>query len=55
MGLVSVLAETGMSRRLLHLAASGDDSAADRAAGLDAAAGVLADASLVGFSRGRRR
>ena len=51
MGLVSVLAETGISRRLLHLAADSDDSAADQVAGLDAAAGVLADASLVGFSR----
>ena len=51
MGLVSVLAETGISRRLLHLAASSEDSAADQVAGLDAAAGVLADASLVGFSR----
>jgi len=51
MGLVSVLAETGISRRLLHLAATSDDSAADQAAEIDAAAGVLADASLVGFSR----
>ena len=45
MGLVAVLAETGISRRLVHLAAAGDD-----VSGMDAAAGVLADASLVGFS-----
>jgi hypothetical protein len=45
MGLVAVLAETGISRRLVDLAASGDD-----VSGMDAAAGVLADASLVGFS-----
>jgi tetratricopeptide (TPR) repeat protein len=46
MGLLSVLAETGVSRRLLH-AAAGEGEAAD----MDAAAGRLADASLVGFSR----
>jgi len=50
MGLISVLAETGISRRLLHLAAGSDEPAADQVAGLDAAAGVLADASLAGFS-----
>lgn len=44
MGLVAVLAEAGISRRLLHLAAEGD------VPGMDAAAGVLAEASLVGFS-----
>ena len=49
MGLVSVLAETGISRPLLHLAAS-DNASGDGAAELDAAAGVLADASLVEFS-----
>jgi len=51
MGLVAVLAETGVSRRVLHLAAStgvldGERGAAD----VDAAAGVLADASLLGFT-----
>jgi len=45
MGLMAVLAETGISRRLLHLTADGDDVSA-----MDAAAGVLADASLAGFS-----
>jgi tetratricopeptide (TPR) repeat protein len=51
MGLVSVLAETGVSRRLLHLAASGVHSGEDEdLARVDAAVGVLADASLVGFS-----
>ena len=47
MGLISVLAETGISRRLLH-ATTGD--APCGAAGIDAVAGRLADASLVGFS-----
>ena len=52
MGVVAVLAETGISRRLLHLAAScgalgeGPVTAGDA----DAAAGQLADASLLGFT-----
>ncbi len=48
MGLLSVLAETGVSRRLLH--AAGEVPGADGAAEMDAVAGRLADASLVGFS-----
>ncbi|HEU5416831.1 MAG TPA: FxSxx-COOH system tetratricopeptide repeat protein [Streptosporangiaceae bacterium] len=50
MGLVSVLAETGISRRLLHLSAAGEEDTASREAELDAAAGLLADLSLTGFS-----
>jgi tetratricopeptide (TPR) repeat protein len=50
MGLVSVLAETGVSRRLLHLAVSGGASGDADAVAMDATVGVLADASLVGFS-----
>ena len=51
MGLVAVLAETGVPRWVLHLAAGtgaldGDIGAAE----VDAAAGVLADASLLGFT-----
>jgi hypothetical protein len=49
MGLVSVLAETGVPRRVLHLAAE-TGVLGGGAAGADAAAGELADASLVGFS-----
>ena len=52
MGLVSVLAETGVPRRMLHLATStgalGDGGV--EAAEVDAAVGDLADASLVGFT-----
>jgi tetratricopeptide (TPR) repeat protein len=51
MSLVAVLAETGVSRRVLHLAgAGGEGDAGDQAAAMDAAAGLLADASLAGFS-----
>ena len=52
MGLVSVLAETGVSRRLLHLAAGAGVLGDDRvgAAEVDAGVGDLADASLVGFT-----
>jgi tetratricopeptide (TPR) repeat protein len=52
MNLVSVLAETGVPRRLLHLAASkgmlGDGRIG--AAVMDASLGTLADASLLGFT-----
>ena len=52
MGLVAVLAESGVPRRLLHLAAStgalGDDRVG--AAEVDAGVGDLADASLLGFT-----
>ena len=51
MGLVAVLAETGVPRQLLHLAAAAGvlgDGCGDAA--VDAAAGTLADASLVGFT-----
>jgi hypothetical protein len=52
MGLVSVLAETGVSRRVLHLAADaevlGDDPIG--AVGVDEGVGELANASLVGFT-----
>jgi hypothetical protein len=51
MGLVAVLAETGVSRRLLHLAAEagilGDGFGA---ADVDAGIGDLADGSLLGFT-----
>ena len=47
MGLVSVLAEAGVSRRVLQAAAFGS---AEDAVERDAAVGRLADASLVGFS-----
>jgi roadblock/LC7 domain-containing protein len=52
MGLVSVLAETGVSRRLLHLAASVDPDGGGQGGtvAVDAAAGLLADASLLGFT-----
>ncbi len=70
MGLVSVLAGTGVSRRVLHLAAGIDSrsflswwpgrrsrrllclvgSGKDGPAGVDAAAGLLTDASLLGFT-----
>ena len=39
MGLLSVLAETGVSRRLLHAASDGPGTAGDDAAGIDAVAG----------------
>jgi tetratricopeptide (TPR) repeat protein len=54
MGLVAVLAETGVPRRLLHLAAVAQalggkpEEVGETEA--DAAAGVLADASLLGFT-----
>ena len=38
MGLLSVLAETGVSRRLLHAASDGPGTAGDGAAGIDAVA-----------------
>jgi tetratricopeptide (TPR) repeat protein len=52
MGLVSVLAETGVSRRVLHLAidAWGLRDVELGKAEVDAAVGDLADASLVGFT-----
>ena len=51
MGLISVLAETGVSRRLLYAAATGAPGyGVDGTAGMDAVVGRLADASLVGFS-----
>jgi hypothetical protein len=52
MGLVAVLAETGVSRRLLHLAAeTGVLGAGPVGAGeVDAGVGDLADASLLGFT-----
>ena len=52
MGLVAVLAETGVSRRVLYLAASVRVLGRGRAgeAEVDAALGELADASLLGFT-----
>ena len=51
MGLVAVLAETGVPRRLLHLAAVAEALGGKRGeVEADAAAGVLADASLLGFT-----
>jgi tetratricopeptide (TPR) repeat protein len=55
MELVSLLAETGISRRLLSLIASDGEPGMDVAeivdvAAVDAAVGILADASLIGFS-----
>ena len=52
MGMVSVLAETGVPRRVLHLAASAGALADGEtgAAEVDAAVGDLADASLLGFT-----
>ena len=47
MGIISVLAEAGTSRHLLYVAAA---SWHVDAAGIDAAVGRLADASLVGFA-----
>jgi Tetratricopeptide repeat len=51
MGLVAVLAETGVPRRLLYLAAAGvsGDGRAE-AVEVDAGVGDLADASLLGFT-----
>ena len=53
MGLVSVLAETGVSRRLLHAAATAQPAERESeltAVTVDAALGRLAEASLVSFS-----
>src|SRR5438105_6183558 len=52
MGLVSLLAETGVPRPLLHrfAAASGLGTGQPEAAAVDAAVGELASASLLGFT-----
>jgi tetratricopeptide (TPR) repeat protein len=52
MGLVAVLAESGVPRRLLHLAAADGifGSVQTTAAGADAGIGDLVDASLLGFT-----
>ena len=52
MGLVAVLAETGVPRRVLHLTAEAGALGDSRpgAAQVDAAVGDLADASLLGFT-----
>ena len=52
MGLVAVLAETGVPRRILHLAAEAGILGDGRAGAAEADAGVgdLADASLLGFT-----
>jgi tetratricopeptide (TPR) repeat protein len=52
MGLISVLAETGVPRRVLHLAAGAGAAGGGQPgdAEVDAAAGELADASLLGFT-----
>jgi hypothetical protein len=51
MGMVSLLAETGVSRRLLHLAAAGGALGVGVTEGdVDAAVGRLAEASLLGFT-----